>query len=188
MNCFRLPLALIRELHQLMARFWWNGASKDRRIHWVSWERMCLPKCLGGLGFRNLESFNLFLLAKQGWHLLHNPSCILQFRYFRSGSFLNATQGGRPSFIWRSLLRQGLRWRIESGSTIDIYGSNWLPRVSSFQVRSFPSLPLDSKVNSLFSSDGSWDVERIHSHFDPDEARLILSLPIGKDGSPDQLI
>lgn len=64
MNCFRLPRGLIRELHQIMARFWWKGSKEDKSIHWVRWEDLCLPKCFDGLGFRNLEHFNQSLLAK----------------------------------------------------------------------------------------------------------------------------
>lgn len=66
MNCFRLSKALIHELHQMIARFWWKGLDEARRIHWVSWSDLCRPKCLDGLGFKNLELFNQSLLAKQG--------------------------------------------------------------------------------------------------------------------------
>lgn len=36
-----------------------------RNLHWLSWDKLCRLKVLGGLGFRNLVSSNQALLAKQ---------------------------------------------------------------------------------------------------------------------------
>ncbi|KAL6134324.1 hypothetical protein ACLB2K_066556 [Fragaria x ananassa] len=51
----------------MCARFWWGGTADDRKIHWMSWERLCCPKEEGSMGFRDLYAHNLALLAKQGW-------------------------------------------------------------------------------------------------------------------------
>ena len=52
---------------------------------------MCWPKETGGLGFRDLQSFNLAMLAKQGWRLIQNEdslvSRILRAKYYSNGDF-----------------------------------------------------------------------------------------------------
>ncbi|XP_062020835.1 uncharacterized protein LOC133737251 [Rosa rugosa] len=44
MNCFELPKHLCEEMHRLMARFWWGGDDSVRKIHWVSWKKLCSSK------------------------------------------------------------------------------------------------------------------------------------------------
>lgn len=39
-----------------------------------NWKSFCVPKEERGMGFHNLNSFNIALLAKQGWRLLRNPN------------------------------------------------------------------------------------------------------------------
>lgn len=65
MSVFLLPPEMFRETERMMCKFWWRSSTKkDRSIHWMSWERMCQPKSVGGLGFRHLHDFNIALLRK----------------------------------------------------------------------------------------------------------------------------
>ncbi|VVA21183.1 Hypothetical predicted protein, partial [Prunus dulcis] len=108
MNCFLIPKCLCDEIQQVMARYCWN--------------KLCLPKQEGGLGFRNLYAFNMALLAKQLWRLIQTPDSlvarILKARYFKNCSILEAQIGHSPSYIWQSLckarvlIEKGSRWRI----------------------------------------------------------------------------
>ena len=64
MSVFLLPKTLCIEINSLTQNFWWGHQEKSR-VHWVNWSRMGLSKADGGMGFRDLRSFNLALLAKQ---------------------------------------------------------------------------------------------------------------------------
>lgn len=65
MSLFRLPKSLCKDLEMLMANFWWGLKDNVPKLHWMNWMRMGKPKVSGGLGFINLQCFNVALLAKQ---------------------------------------------------------------------------------------------------------------------------
>ncbi|KAL0395186.1 UNVERIFIED_CONTAM: hypothetical protein Slati_4484800 [Sesamum latifolium] len=75
-SCFRLLKTLLKEFQSLVTDFFWHDG--DRRcIHWIAWDKLCCSKLEGGLGFRDLEVFNLTLLAKQLWYILMRPECLV---------------------------------------------------------------------------------------------------------------
>ena len=97
-----------------------------------------MPKGSGGLGFRNIELFNLALLARQAWQILQDPGSlsarVLKAVYFPTGELLDAELGSSPSRVWSAIvdgiqvLQQGLIRRIGSGESTKIWESPWLPR------------------------------------------------------------
>lgn len=48
MSCFALPRYLVSAIEAAIRAFWW-GDGNHRKLAWVSWSRMCLPKAKGGL-------------------------------------------------------------------------------------------------------------------------------------------
>ena len=62
----------------------------------------------GGLGFRDIELFNLALLAHQVWRILQTLELlsgkILISVYFPNIDIMQATLGSSPSHAWRSLV------------------------------------------------------------------------------------
>ena len=65
MSVFKIPDMLCKELNSPMGKFWWGQKDRERKMAWISWERLCPPKAEGGMGFRDLKAFNLALLTKQ---------------------------------------------------------------------------------------------------------------------------
>lgn len=111
-----------------MSNFWWSSVEHKRKIHWISWEKMCLPK--------DLECFNQALLAKQAWRLIHFEVClmtrVLKVKYFENSAFLSAPLGATPSYAWRSifhgrdLLSKGLKRSIGDGRSLSVWSEPWL--------------------------------------------------------------
>ena len=88
MSTFLLPLEICENLASAIAQFWWNSNPPKRGIHWAKWEKVCLPKEEGGIGFRLIHEFNLALLAKQLWRLVRHPdSLVMKSRYGRIHGF-----------------------------------------------------------------------------------------------------
>ncbi|KAL0431961.1 UNVERIFIED_CONTAM: putative mitochondrial protein [Sesamum radiatum] len=151
MLCFRLPISLLKEIQSMAANFFRHDGDR-RRIHWLSWKKKCFSKLDGGLGFRNLEAFNLALLAKQLWRILTRPdslvSKVLKAKYFPRSHLFDASVGVSPSFTWRSLMaakelfRAGCRWRVGIGRSVLIWQDPWLPRSPSFRA----GIPNKAKV------------------------------------------
>ena len=54
MSVFQLPVKLCEELQALCAQFWWGQVGNERKIHWLSWEKLTRPKVDGGMGFKDL--------------------------------------------------------------------------------------------------------------------------------------
>lgn len=64
MSMFCIPLAVCEGIEKTMNAFWWGDGRSGRGIKWMSWERLCEIKEDGGLGFKQLRSFNVAMLAK----------------------------------------------------------------------------------------------------------------------------
>lgn len=161
MNVFRLTKEICEEINSILARFWWSSGEK-KGIHWFSWQRMSRPKREGGLGFRDLESFNQALLGKQVWRIMQNPEClmarILRARYFPEGNILNANLPKKSSYAWKSILygrdlvKKGMRFVIGNGELIDMWSDPWFSEHPPRAPRALTSTPISCKVNEFFSS------------------------------------
>ncbi|BFG31381.1 hypothetical protein CerSpe_176550 [Prunus speciosa] len=109
MSCFKLSVTLCKEIEAAIARFWWKTHKEKHGIHWVSWAKLSQLKKAGGLGFRDFQCFNLALLAKIGWRILHNSSSLLarllHDKYFVGETFLAATPRKSASWGWKGILQ-----------------------------------------------------------------------------------
>lgn len=73
---FKAPKKVIREMVQVQRNFLWGGVGEAKKVAWVRWSKLCLSKELAGLGIRNMEIFNISLLAKWKWRILAERECI----------------------------------------------------------------------------------------------------------------
>lgn len=189
MACFRLPRGLCESVTSIIRQFWWGSIQGRRKPAWASWDVMTRPKHLGGLGFRDLEIFNLALLSRQAWRLLHHPESlsarILKAVCYSGCSLLEAELGSPPSQIWRAvldgrdILSHGIIRRIGTGETTKIWTDNWLPRRDF--MRPLTSMVAESPVlvSALVdASSSSWREDVVKTVFIPIDAEEILKIPL----------
>uniref|UniRef100_A0A2N9F0P5 Reverse transcriptase domain-containing protein n=1 Tax=Fagus sylvatica TaxID=28930 RepID=A0A2N9F0P5_FAGSY len=157
MSCFKLPDSLCNELNSMASNFWWGHKATGHNVHWMKWEKLCVSKEAGGLGFRDLKTFNLALLAKQGWRILQQPQSLVA-----------------------RVLQLGVRWHIGDGKSVEIWRDPWLPTKGSFMVHSDPQgSHLVERVSDLILEDSQrWNVELIKEVFSEWEANVIVSIPL----------
>jgi hypothetical protein len=184
----------------LMSKFWWGHMENVDRMVWMAWKGLGRSKNSGGLGFRDIESFNLALLAKQGWRLIQNPGSlaarVLKEKYYPEKSFLEASLGSRPSYIWRSLwaakplLQEGLIWKVGDGTKINIWGDRWIFSPHSNSIQSpVRMLNYDAKVAEIIDKDsGWWNIPLIEQIFPADIVEKICSLAISPNVVQDRQI
>ncbi|GMI86859.1 hypothetical protein HRI_002355200 [Hibiscus trionum] len=197
MQCFLFPKTLCASLEQIMNRFWWRNNSSKKGIHWTSWSSICLPKKLGGMGFRDLAKFNIALLAKQGWNLINNPTCllarVLKAKYYPNDDFMTARLGTYPSYTWKSiwcsrgLLEKGLGWRVGNGISINIWQDAWVAGPGNGKI-SPPATQQDiCRVADLINSESyTWKTDLIKERFAPPTAHNIICMPLPLISTPDR--
>lgn len=101
MIVFLLPLEITREMDRSLSKFWCDETdTTSRKIHWVSWDRLCNHKMAGGMGFRNFNDFNMSMVGKQVWRLVVNPEILVarlyKAQYYANGTLFEAKVGHNP--------------------------------------------------------------------------------------------
>ena len=76
MSIFNIPKQICEDINTILAWYWWGQLQDEKKVHWMSWRRLCNSKKMGGMGFCDLHAFNLALLAKQAWKLVQKKDSL----------------------------------------------------------------------------------------------------------------
>ena len=189
MSCFKLPKSLCKQIQSVLTRFWWDMKPELRKMCWISWDKLTLPKSAGGLGFREIEQFNDALLAKHTWRLLKNPESLLGQtllnKYCRDDNILDvyapnsASHGWRGILAGREIIKKGLGWSIGNGEKIKVWREFWLSTEQQCGPMGPPTVQAEElRVKDLLLPDGSdWNLEKIRTHLPHYEAQIRRLVP-----------
>jgi hypothetical protein len=109
---YKAPQCVIKQLVRIQRNFLWGGGVVEKKLCWVKWDLISLPKSQGGLGVKNLALFNSALLSKWKWRCIDDRNALwadlLSFRY---GHLPTKILGGittqrrnKDSTWWKDLL------------------------------------------------------------------------------------
>ncbi|XP_059650064.1 uncharacterized protein LOC132295802 [Cornus florida] len=196
MHCFKITKQQCKTLTSKFLNFWWSGEEKTNKIKWIRWDTLCKSKAVGGLGFKNMEAFNLALLAKMAWRMEVGDDSLLyklfKKKYFSKCSFFYSSVVPRSSWVWRSLqatkavLRRGMIWRIGDGSCIDCWKDNWIPDRSNLVVTTQKTgAPFSSVADLINAFSHSWNADLISRFFNHRDRRPILQILLRQMGGLD---
>ncbi|KAL9664909.1 hypothetical protein QQ045_020318 [Rhodiola kirilowii] len=104
-------------LEELISQYWWDKKEDREGVSWISKGVLQKNKCDGGLGFKDLYTFNDAMLMKIGWRMMKFPcllmSQILAAKYCKGRSIFEDRMGGNPSPVWRGVMKS-LRTLLDS--------------------------------------------------------------------------
>lgn len=109
MQTMMLSRGTLARMDKMIRDFFWGFKdSYSHNMYLKSWNSICLPKELGGLGIRSMIDINAALLSKMAWKLCvidDKPwAQLIHARYLRGRNMLEVNRfNTASSWLWSSL-------------------------------------------------------------------------------------
>jgi hypothetical protein len=65
MMVLKISKNICKGISDAISQYWWGDEEEQKHMHWNAWWKLCIPKESGGMGFRDLQSFNLSMLESR---------------------------------------------------------------------------------------------------------------------------
>ncbi|KAJ0488248.1 putative reverse transcriptase zinc-binding domain-containing protein [Helianthus annuus] len=147
-SLYKVPVQVVKDLEAKIRNFLWGGEDSVKKLHWVAWDRVSLPKKYGGLGLSKLKNTNIALLSKWGWRFLVDKNRLWSQTIEALHKVLNYTKvDGTP-------LRSFFKASVGNGRNTAFWLDPWVSNRPLKEL--FPRLFLlemekGCRVNSCFS-------------------------------------
>ncbi|KAG8491289.1 hypothetical protein CXB51_014550 [Gossypium anomalum] len=177
LSVFLAPRGTLEDMLSEVCHSRWACKEKWRGWAMLAWDKVCLPKGMRGLSFRDLRLFNLALLGRQVWRLLtfKDTLCyrVLSSKYFLNGDLFHPKKVDKPSYTWSSIftaakaLESGFGWQVEDGNIIKICDHNWGFKGLNGESLCFVASTIpERKVCDLWINNSpSWNKDRVRYGF-----------------------
>jgi hypothetical protein len=137
LSLFLIPASVANRIEKLYRDFLWGGLGEEFKFHLVSWAKVCSPISEGGLGIRNLRTFNRALLGKWLWRYVNEREARwrvvvdAKFGSMGGGWCSRAPTGPHGVGLWKNIRRgwslfcSHTRFELGDGSRISFWDDVW---------------------------------------------------------------
>ncbi|RZB46429.1 Nitrate regulatory gene2 protein [Glycine soja] len=165
-----------------------GGDQGHKKIPWVKWEVICLPKEDGGLGVKDISKFNTALMGRWVWALSSNHNQLwAKILLSKYGGWSDLSSGRDKSWHsqwWRdlrkiyqqpefSIIQQQMVWKVGGGEKIKFWKDNWLGEDYKLEQQFNQLFLISDQQNSTISNMGTfsqgnwcWDLKWRRNLFD----------------------
>ncbi|KAJ1279161.1 hypothetical protein BS78_04G134000 [Paspalum vaginatum] len=210
LNKFRSKLTkLLEKVTTIISNFWWKGNQTEgttKSICFRTWEDICQPKHLGGLGIKNITTMDQSPVTHSAWMIvaLKDPflskvlvTSLLKAKYHPYSSFWKAQNTGARSVFWsstqsvRHYIHENCTYKIHEG-TVNIWSEPWCPIWDNIHSHlNMPSIvnSLPNQVKDLWNHNGqNWNIDLINQIFDNQATQVITNTPVVEHPAKELLI
>ncbi|GJV92190.1 RNA-directed DNA polymerase, eukaryota, reverse transcriptase zinc-binding domain protein [Tanacetum coccineum] len=163
---------VIYDINKLLKGFLWCQGELTKGKAKVSWDSICKPKELGGLGIKDLKLWNEVLLVKQLWNVISKKNTLwvkwvisknLKGKnIWEANAKVNSSVGWKEILKLRDKIRKHVLWKIRYGNSVNAWYDNWntagpLNEIVTFREIYEAGMNIDYTVAQLtMSGEGKW--------------------------------
>ncbi|GJU04045.1 RNA-directed DNA polymerase, eukaryota, reverse transcriptase zinc-binding domain protein [Tanacetum coccineum] len=134
-SVFLIPSTIIKDINRILKNFLWSQSEKNNGKAKVAWSYICRPKDKGGLGLKNLQTWNYALLSKHVWNIATKKDSLwvkwVHSVKLRGKSFWEIKEEKEDSWGWKNLLiirdqvKDNIFYKVGNGTTTSLWYDNW---------------------------------------------------------------
>jgi len=112
----------------------WGGSEAYKKVPYIAWDNICIPKRNGGLGVKNIGLWNMACIAKLVWDIANKKDTLwvqwIHGRYIKARGWWEYSIRSDASWYWKKLLKVRDRFRTYPKADYKIQeGYAWLLNV-----------------------------------------------------------
>ncbi|XP_021852418.2 uncharacterized protein [Spinacia oleracea] len=102
-----LPKSVLQDIVKICRAFLWSGHAFSHKPSNIAWDKVCGDKQTGGLGFRDVQTWNIAFMGKYVWALVKKQDNVwirlIHSVYLKDGDWWEYQPGSSASWYWKQV-------------------------------------------------------------------------------------